>query len=134
MNRKKIIFFDGICNFCNGIVDFIWKNNSKRNLYYSSLQSSYAKKKFNKIGISEIQLNTIYFFDGNKIYTKSSAVFRILLNLDKAYPVFGKIGLLIPKFISNFFYDIIARYRYRIMGIRKTCRVPNKDEKSFFLQ
>lgn len=133
MNRKKIIFFDGICNFCNGIVDFIWKNNSKRNLYYSSLQSSYAKKKFNKIGISEIQLNTIYFFDGNKIYTKSSAVFRILLNLDKAYPVFGKIGLLIPKFISNFFYDIIAKIRYKIFGKYDSCPLPDQQYKSRFL-
>tara|TARA_X000001036_G_C20524935_1_gene743709 strand:- start:512 stop:919 length:408 start_codon:yes stop_codon:yes gene_type:complete len=134
MNKPmKIIFFDGVCSFCNSTVDFIWKNNKKRNLYYSSLQSDFSKKELLKKGIDDFDLNTIYYDDGFSLYKKSEAVFRILKNLDGLYPIIGNIGLLFPKVIANFFYDIIAKYRYRIMGKRKLCRVPSIDERKYFI-
>ena len=133
MENKKIVFFDGICNFCNSTVNFIWNNNKKRNLYYASLQSDFSKDKLLNSGIKDFDLKTIYYSDGKKVFEKSHAVFIILKSLDGVYPFLGKIGLLLPRCISDFFYDIIAKNRYKIMGKQETCRIPNKEEEEYFL-
>ena len=133
MENKKIVFFDGVCSFCNSTVDFIWKNNKKRNLYYASLQSNFSKDKLSNSGIKDFDLKTIYYSDGKKVFKKSHAVFIILKSLDGVYPILGKIGLLLPRYISDFFYDIISKNRYKIMGKQETCRIPNKEEEEYFL-
>ena len=129
----KIVFFDGVCNFCNGTVDFIWKKNKKRNLYYASLQSEFAKENLLNSGVRDVNLKTIYYKEGQKVYKKSQAVLRILKNLDGIYPLLANVALIIPKVISDYFYDIIARNRYSIMGKADSCRIPSKDEQEYFL-
>ncbi|MEC7864086.1 MAG: DCC1-like thiol-disulfide oxidoreductase family protein [Bacteroidota bacterium] len=134
MKNRKIVFFDGVCNFCNVAVDFVWKRNKRRNLYYASLQSDIAKKKLLKRGVNDIKLSTIYYDDGRRVYQKSQAIFMILTNLDGAlYPLLAKIALIIPRISSDFIYDFISKNRYSIMGKREVCRIPNIEEKEYFL-
>jgi len=134
MGNSKIIFFDGICNFCNVIVGFVWKRNKKRNLYYASLQSDIAKEKLIKRGINDIKLRTIYYDDGDRIYQKSQAIFMILTNLDSIfYRLTGKIAIVFPIIISDYLYDHVSKNRYHIMGKRDSCRIPNIEEEEYFL-
>ena len=134
MENSKIVFFDGVCNFCNATVDFVWKHNKRRSLYYASLQSDIAKKKLLKRGVNDIKLSTIYYDDGRRVYQKSQAIFMILKNLDGIfYPLLGKIALIIPRIISDYLYDIISKNRYSIMGKRDSCRIPSIEEEEYFL-
>ena len=134
MQNNKIVFFDGVCNFCNSTVDFIWRNNKKRNLYYASLQSDIAKEKLLRRGVDDMTIRTIYYYDGYRVYDKSQAAFMILTNLDGVfYPLLAKIALIIPRIIADYFYDIISRNRYKIMGKRNSCRIPSIEETKYFL-
>ena len=134
MKNSKIVFFDGVCNFCNFTVDFIWKHNKKRNLFYASLQSDFAKEKLLKRGVDNMTLQTIYYYDGYRVYEKSQAVFMILTSLDGiVYPLLAKIALIIPRIISDYLYDIISKNRYSIMGKRDSCRIPSIEDEEFFL-
>jgi predicted DCC family thiol-disulfide oxidoreductase YuxK len=40
---------------------------------------------------------------------------------------------LIPFFIRDFFYSLVASNRYRIFGQKDTCRIPSAGEKERFL-
>ena len=60
--KSKIVFFDGICNLCNAAVNFIWKRNLKRNLFYTSLQSEFAKNQLLEENNNNQNINTIYFW------------------------------------------------------------------------
>jgi predicted DCC family thiol-disulfide oxidoreductase YuxK len=134
MKNRKIVFFDGLCGFCNFTVDFVLKRNKRRNLYYASLHSNLAKEKLLKRGTKDIKLRTIYYDDGDRIYKKSHAIFMILTTLDGIiYPLIGKIALLIPRIISDYLYDFISKNRYRIMGKRDSCRIPGIEEEEYFL-
>ncbi|HIG90235.1 MAG TPA: DUF393 domain-containing protein [Flavobacteriaceae bacterium] len=134
MENSKIVFFDGVCNFCNVTVDFVWKHNKSRSLYYVSLQSDVAKEKLLKRGVNDIKLRTIYYDDGYSVYHKSQAIFMILTNLDGIfYPLLAKIALIIPRIISDYLYDIISKNRYSIMGKRDSCRIPSIEEEEYFL-
>ena len=134
MQNSKIVFFDGVCNFCNVTVDFIWRHNKKRNLFYASLQSDVAKEKLLRRGFDDMNLRTIYYYDGYRFYKKSQAVFMILTNLDGIfYPFLAKIALIIPRIISDYLYDLISKNRYSIMGKRDSCRIPSIEEDEYFL-
>ena len=134
MKNNKTVFFDGVCNFCNVTVDFIWKRNKNRNLYYASLQSDIAKEKLIKRGINNLKLRTVYFDDGYRVYQKSQAIFMILTNLDGIfYPLLARIAFIIPRIIADYLYDIISKNRYNILGKRDSCRIPSIEEEEYFL-
>ena len=129
---KNIIFFDGLCNLCNSFIDFVIKRNHKRNIYYSSLQSDFAKDFIRKKNIKLENIDTIYFFFKGNIYTKHKAFSLILLNLPLHYKIFSFL-FYVPNFIGYGAYDFVAKRRYKWFGKRNSCRVPSLNEKNMFL-
>lgn len=131
---SSIVFFDGVCNFCNATVDWIWKRNKKENLYFSPLQSNFARKFLKENDIPDIDFRTIYFYDKGTLYARSKAVLRIMTNCNGIIKFTGILLNIVPAFIRDFFYNIIARNRHRILGRRDTCRIPTENEDKQFLE
>tara|TARA_B100001996_G_scaffold144692_1_gene110098 strand:- start:592 stop:1014 length:423 start_codon:yes stop_codon:yes gene_type:complete len=133
INNRNIVFFDGKCNLCSNSINFILNNEINSNLLFSSLQSKFAKRFLKQYSINSKNHNSIIFFTKNKIYTKSNAIFKILIFLRFYFR-----GLLIfkilPTFLTNFFYDIISNNRYKWFGKKTICYVPIKDISSRFLE
>ncbi len=71
---EKIVMFDGDCSFCNSTVDFLFKKNSKRSLYFTSQQSIIGKELLEKNNLPS-NLDTIYFYSEGKVYEKAAAFF-----------------------------------------------------------
>lgn len=130
---KKIVFFDGVCNFCNSTVNYIWDHNPNKDIYFSSLQSDFSKAFFKEKNIDISDLNTIFFFEKNIIYEKSDAIIKISQNLDKNQKFWGKILKIIPKFLRDFGYKCFSKYRYQIFGKSESCRLPTNEEKGHFI-
>ncbi len=129
---KNIVCFDGICEVCNHYVDFLISVDKKKLIYYISLQDERIHPFLIRNNINPHDLNTIVFInDGNPV-TKSRAVFRILETVS-FFPKIIYILNLLPIPITDFFYDIIAKNRHRIIKPRKSCRIPTAEEKEFFL-
>ena len=125
LKKNNIIFFDGICNFCDKTVDFVLNHDKKLIFSFSSLQSSFAKKFFydrNK----EISIETIVVFTDGKFLKRSDALKYILKNLSGYPKFFGFIMGLFPTLISDYFYKLFARNRYKFFGRKDVCKVPNK--------
>jgi len=133
IKNKNIIFFDGKCNLCSNSINFILNNEINSNLFFSSLQSKFAKRFLNKHSIHNKNHSSIIFFTKNKLYTKSNAVFKILMFL-KFYLRFLLIFKVLPTFLNNFFYDIISNNRYKWFGKKTICYVPRKDISRRFLE
>jgi predicted DCC family thiol-disulfide oxidoreductase YuxK len=124
--KDPIVLFDGICTFCNGFVNFIIDRNAKKNVYFASLQSEAGQNLLNKLGLSTKELGTIVLIEGQKCYTKSSAILRIIKFLDSLWPwLYGFI--IIPPIFRDLIYDIIARNRYKWFGQEQSCRLPTQE-------
>jgi len=83
---KKIVFFDGYCSLCNGVVDFVISNKKENHtVYFSSLQSDYAIDFLAKHQKDANALKTFFFYEGNTIYEKSTAALRVSKYLKKPY-------------------------------------------------
>jgi predicted DCC family thiol-disulfide oxidoreductase YuxK len=130
---RNIIFFDGVCNLCNGFVDFVIHRNKKQDLHYASLQSDAAKQFLGKLRCDVSGLSTIYFYSAGILYSKSTAVLQICKNLSGFYPAFASALLLVNRRFRDFIYEQIAANRYKMWGKKDTCRLPTQQEQELFL-
>ena len=129
---QPIVLFDGLCHFCDHSVQFILKRNSGKNLLFSSLQSE-SVKEFLSDKPNEFQsIDSILYVYQNKIFTKSSAALKIAKELNAAWFLLS-VFWIVPKFIRDFFYDIIAKNRYQWFGKKEFCSIPSKEEKDRFI-
>ena len=129
---QKIIFFDGVCNLCNRSVDFLIKQDKKGVLKFASLQSDFAKSFLPEDLVNSADLDSIVFSDGKKFFTKSSAVLEICKSLGGGFHFF-RIGYLLPPFLRNALYTLIANNRYKWFGKKNQCMIPTADLKERFL-
>ena len=129
---KHIIFFDGVCNLCNGAIEFIMKRDDDFHFVFESLQSSRAKNILGDIYSKSLETLVVRTTNGNTL-TKSKAVFFISKKLKGPVRIISICSVL-PTFLTDFFYSVIARYRYKLFGTRNTCRLPNPDDKLRFLE
>lgn len=129
-SERPIVFFDGVCNLCNNTVDFLIQKDRSQFIRYASLQGKTASEFLSKKHVND--LNTVVLLQDGVIYTKSEAIIRALILLGPKYAL-SSIFLVIPEFIRDIFYNLIAKNRYKIWGKKDTCRLPSQSEKKLFL-
>lgn len=117
-DRKYIILFDGTCKLCNNVVRFIANNDSRKIFCFIPLDSEKASEYLNRYNKKNINKGSVLLIEEEKIYTKSNAVLHILKCLDGLWPLFYGF-IIVPGFIRDPVYDIIAKYRYRWFGAIK---------------
>lgn len=133
MAEKSVILFDGVCNLCNGFVQFILPRDRKNSFLFGSLQSSKVVEMLLPFQYSADSLSTVVLLENNQLYTKSTAVLRIAWQLGGAWSLFY--GLIIfPPFIRDSLYDVIARNRYRFFGRKDACMIPASKWKAKFIE
>ncbi len=126
-----VVFFDGVCNLCNSSVNLLIRLDSNKRLRYSSLQGEYAKEKLTKELVETT--SSVVFLKGDKIYIKSEAAVQILIQLGGVYGALGRVLSIFPYRFLNLFYNCIAKYRYKLFGKSKECRLPTSAEKTLFI-
>lgn len=131
-NEGHILLFDGVCNLCNSIVQFIIKRDPKGKFKFSSLQSESGQALLRQFGLPTNDFDSFVFISGDKYFLKSSAGLHVLKKLGGVWKVFF-IFIIFPRPLRDFIYNFIAKTRYRIFGKRDTCMVPTPDIKQRFL-
>ncbi len=127
----KIIFFDGYCSLCNGLIDFLMKIDRHHTLKFASLQGETAKSFQINASDKEDPDTVIYLREGIR-YEKSSAILKIFSDLGGLWKC-TKIFWLVPKFCRDHVYSFIAKNRYKLFGKKDTCRLQTKKEQERFL-
>lgn len=123
---KPVILYDGKCNFCIAIVKFIFKKDHKNLFRYAVLQSKDARAMLRQFKINFIPMNTLYYIKNeDQIMKKSQAVFEIIKMLPFPWNLFSIFKFLPAKF-TDYTYDVIARYRYRIFGKKDRVVFPSE--------
>lgn len=128
----KVVLFDGVCNFCESSVQFILRHDKTGSLLFASLQSEIGQQLLTAYGISH-ELQSVVFVESGKAYTKSAAAFRIARYFGGWWKLLMVFSIL-PAFITDFGYDIIAKNRYRWFGKKDACMIPSADIRSRFLE
>jgi predicted DCC family thiol-disulfide oxidoreductase YuxK len=126
----KIVFYDGDCGFCNKTVQFVLSKDSKKQLYFTALQSPFAIDFFSKNKFEKADLSTFYFWNGDKLFKKSSAAIQLVRQLKFPWPIL-QIGYLIPRYLRDKMYDFVANRRHKMS--RGFCVLPSVEDRKRFL-
>lgn len=126
-----VIFFDGVCNFCNASINFIIDHDATRRYRFASLQSDLGQKTLQQYGYSRVKFDTILLVRDGKLYEKSTAALEIARYLKGWSWLY--VFRILPRFIRDSVYGLVARNRYRIFGKSETCRIPTSEERSLFI-
>lgn len=132
MSVRPFILFDGVCNFCDSSVNFIIKRDRKNQLLFAPLQSPAGRELAGQYGFKNDYLGSMVFVENGKAYTRSTAALRIATYLGGGWPLL-KVLLLVPRFIRDAAYDLIARNRYKWFGKKESCMVPGPAIRAKFI-
>jgi len=111
--EENILFYDGECGFCHGIVQFLLARDKNWLLYFAPLYGAvYQEKKVKRIEEESI----IVYREGKETLYKSDAVIYTLELLGAKWEMVAKMMKIFPKFIRDFVYDVIGKIRYHLAG------------------
>jgi len=130
--NKPIVFFDGICNLCNSVVQFIIKHDKKERFLFASLQTENSKDILSNFNFTLSDIDTMILLENNKLYFGPSATLRIVRHLNFIYPLLY-IFIIIPKPLRDFVYRIMAKNRYKWFGKKDSCMLPTPELKNRFI-
>ena len=131
---KQLILFDGVCNLCNSSVVYVIKHDKNDVFRFAPLQSEIGKAIIKKYNIDTSKTDSILLYSetfGLKI--KSSAAIAIASKLGFPRNLLN-VFFIVPPFIRNWFYDFIAKNRYKWYGKRDACMIPTPELKAKFLE
>lgn len=130
--QHPVVIFDGVCELCNASVDFILKWEKRAELRFTANQNPPGRLLLESYGEDADAVSTLFLVQDGKLYRRSTAALRVARMLRFPWNLlYGFI--IVPAFIRDFFYKLIARNRYRWFGKKDTCRIPTQEEVARFL-
>ncbi len=129
---QQVILFDGVCNFCNASINFVIDHDPHKRFKFASLQSELGNAVLQKYQRNTTDFDSIILLKNNRIFTKSKAALEIAKDLCGFWKYLSFFSVL-PSPILDFFYDLIAKNRYKIFGKSDFCRMPTAELKERFL-
>jgi predicted DCC family thiol-disulfide oxidoreductase YuxK len=118
----RIILFDAECVLCSANAQFVLARDKKKAFYLASMQGEVGARLFRHHGFDPADPSTILVIDGATVRKDSDAVLSIYETLGMPWKL-ASICRLVPTFLRDPLYRLVARNRYRIFGKRDTCWV-----------
>jgi len=121
--QKSIILFDGVCNLCNGLVQFVLPRDRNKQFHFAALQSKTGTTLQKQFGFDPNDLNTFIIIQKDKVLTRSSAALFLLQNLGGLWSLM-RVFWIIPRPLRDAVYNFISKNRYRWFGKQESCMLP----------
>jgi predicted DCC family thiol-disulfide oxidoreductase YuxK len=135
---RSVVLFDGVCNVCNGLVQFVIPRDPGNRFAFASLQSPFGQTMSRRFGLPTENFDTVALIDWRDagrptLHTRSGAIARLLLGLGGGWAFLGALLWLIPAPLRDVGYALFAKYRYKLFGQREQCLLPTPEIRARFL-
>lgn len=130
--ERHIILFDGVCNLCNRSVQSVIRKDKKGIFKFASLQSDAGKELLKEIGLPSDNLHSFVYIKNNSFYIRSDAALQVAKTLGGGWKALSYFKV-VPRVIRDFFYNTIAKNRYKWFGKKDKCMVPSPELRARFL-
>ena len=134
---NPIILYDGVCGLCNRLNQFLLKRDAEDRFRFASLQSDFAAKLLRRHGADAEDLDTVYVVrnydeSSESLLARSDAILYLLRELGGIWSVAGWARIL-PRWVRDRIYSLVARNRYRVFGKSEVCMMPEPRHRHKFL-
>ena len=130
---RVIVLFDGVCTLCDGLVQFLIRQDPLGRLRFCTMQSDAGRTLLGARGFDPDALDTFVLLDGSRTLTSGDAALAIARLLPAPWSWLAA-GRILPRPLRDVLYRIVARNRYAWFGRRDTCFVPTPEIRSRFLE
>jgi predicted DCC family thiol-disulfide oxidoreductase YuxK len=118
--QGPIILFDAECVLCSANAKFVLKHDKHARFRLASMQGETGSALYRKNGIDPRDPSTMIVIEGDRVKLNSDAVLSIYEGLGFPWRL-ATMFRLVPSFIRDGAYRLVARNRYRIFGKRESC-------------
>jgi predicted DCC family thiol-disulfide oxidoreductase YuxK len=132
-NSYSIILFDGVCNLCDGVVQFVLKKDKKARFRFAALQSERGTALLKQFGLSTTDYNSFVLIESGRVFQKSAAALQVFKGLGGVWTLLYAF-IVLPRPIRDAIYDWVARNRYRFFGKKEECMLPTPEIRARFLK
>lgn len=129
---SSVILFDGVCNLCNGFVNFVIARDPAGRFRFGPLQSPAAQRLLGSIDSRESWPDSLVFVDNGRIWTRSAAALRVARGLTFPWPLVY-VFVVVPRPLRDWIYNRVARNRYRWFGKQAVCMMPTPALRARFI-
>ena len=133
MPLNNVIVFDGMCNLCSKSVLFIIKRDKRMVFKFAPLQSEAGSNLLKQYGVDPGDVSSLLLVKDGQAYLKSDAALKIVKELHEPWKLM-RVFTIVPNPLRNWFYDLVAKNRYRWFGKKESCMVPSEDIEMRFLE
>lgn len=128
-----VILFDGVCNLCNGFVQFVIARDPAGRFRFAALQSDAARRLLGRLETPQEWPDSLVLVeDGQYFFVRSGAALRVARGLRFPWPL-AYVFVGVPRPVRDWVYDIVARNRYRWFGRRDVCMIPTPGLRARFI-
>lgn len=131
-SRDRIVLFDGVCNLCNGFVQFIIERDPHARFTFGALQSDAARELLANTLVHPEELRTVVYLRKGKVLVRSTAALNILKDLGGAWKLLYAL-IIIPAPLRDLVYRWISNKRYAWFGRKDACMIPTPELRARFL-
>jgi predicted DCC family thiol-disulfide oxidoreductase YuxK len=133
-----LVLYDGVCGLCSRLLQFLLRHDHRCAFSFASLQSKTGKAIITRWGGNPDELTTFYVLadfqtPDARIFGKSAAALFVAGELGWPWKVLRLAGVL-PSWLLDRVYDVIARSRYRVFGRYEQCLMPRPEFRSRFIE
>jgi predicted DCC family thiol-disulfide oxidoreductase YuxK len=137
-SSHPIVLYDGVCGLCNRLNQFLLKRDQHDRFRFASLQSKFADTLLKRHGKDPTDLDTFYVAidygePGERLLSRSDGILYVVTQLDGVWKLAGA-GRVVPKFLRDAMYRLVARNRYRVFGKYESCMMPDPQHRHKFLE
>lgn len=132
LDAGPIVLFDGVCNLCSGVVRFVVPRDSTGDLRFASLQSPVGQALLRRFDRPTDEFGSVVLVEGEDCYTKSTAALRVAHYLDAPWSWLWATRI-VPRFLRDAVYDLVAATRYDVFGRTDRCTIPAPGVRERFL-
>ncbi len=134
---NPIVLYDGVCGLCNRLVQFLLRHDRHDRLRFASLQSDFAAVILQRHGADSRDLDTVYVVVGyeeqdEKLLARSDAILSLGGSLGGIWSL-AILGKVLPRFLRDALYNLVARNRYSVFGKFDSCMMPEGRYRRKFL-
>jgi len=130
--KQPLLLFDGVCNLCNGYVQFVIKRDPDSKFLFTPLQSQIGAEVLDAHQYQNDRLSSVLLLKNGKLYEQSDVALEMFKDLKGLWPLLSGLKI-IPKFLRDGIYRWIARNRYNWFGKKDQCMIPTPELNARFL-
>jgi len=131
-NKQPIVLFDGECLLCSSAVQFLLKQNHSGNLRFASLQSVTGSAIIKSASDKFTQADSVFLLQDTILYRYSTSALKLSAHLCFPWNLLSLL-IILPRFLRDGVYRIIAKYRYSWFGRKSFCMTDDTKYQERFL-